>query len=504
MCLNTDNCRLKKMDINQIIENVTVLKTRGALKRLDISDISDDSRSVRQGVLFVAVKGALQDGHEFIKDAVLKKAALIVLSDEKFLSFIPSQIPALLVKDSKSALIKMADVFFGLPTRRIHCVGVTGTNGKTTVSFLIKDILCAAGIKCGLIGTLGYKIDDLMRPLRNTTPGIVELRRLMREMIDAQDRYVAMEVSSHALDQDRLAGIDFQSAIFTNLTQDHLDYHKTMEAYFLAKQKLFLERMDKDGSAIINRDDPYGARLFDSLKGSKLSYGFSDKSDVSVECFELKKEGSKATCKTPKGVLEISTKLVGRHNLYNILASVAFGISCGIKLDVLSKSIGQTVLIPGRLDRVDSRKGFMVFIDYAHTDDALKNVLESLRVLAHNGRIITVFGCGGDRDKGKRPKMGRVASSLSDACIITSDNPRSEDPQEIIKQIVDGISSENFEIEADRATAIRKALSMARKEDIVLIAGKGHETSQIVKDKTFSFSDKAVVLGILGQTENNV
>jgi len=492
------------MNSSQIIKDVPILKTRGFLERLDISDVSDDSRNVRAGVLFVAVKGALQDGHEFIKAAVQKKAALIVLSDEKFLPLIPSQIPALLVKDAKSALIKIADAFFNAPTQHIHCVGVTGTNGKTTVSFLIRDILQAGGFKCGLIGTIGYKVDRLMQPLKNTTPGIVELRRVMKEMIDAQDRYVAMEVSSHALDQDRVAGINFQSAIFTNLTQDHLDYHKTMEAYFLAKQKLFLEHVNKDSSMIINRDDPYGLRLFDSLKGSKLSYGFSDKSDVSVERFELKKEGSRATLKTPEGILEISTKLVGRHNLYNILASVAFGISQGIALNVIAKSIEQTILIPGRLDRVDSAKGFMVFIDYAHTDDALKNVLESLRVLAHNGRIITVFGCGGDRDKGKRPKMGRVASSLSDTCIITSDNPRSEDPQEIIKQIVDGISAANFVIEVDRATAIRKALSMACKDDIVLIAGKGHETVQIVKDKTFSFSDKAIVLGVLGEMEKNV
>jgi UDP-N-acetylmuramyl-tripeptide synthetase len=492
------------MNIKQIIKDVSVLKMNGSLECLDISGITDDSRNVRQGVLFVAVEGVLQDGHQFIKAAVQGKAAAIILSDEKFLSFIPSQVPVLLVKDAKNALIKITDVFFKMPTQHIHCVGVTGTNGKTTVSFLIRDILLIAGIKCGLIGTIGYKVDDAMQPLRNTTPGIVELRRLMREMIDVGDRYVAMEVSSHALDQDRVAGIDFRSAIFTNLTQDHLDYHKTMEAYFLAKQKLFLEHTNKDSSMIINQDDPYGLRLFNSLKGSKLSYGFSNKSDVSVERFELKKEGSQAILKTPNGILEIKTKLVGRHNLYNILASVAFGISQGIKLDVIAKSIEQTVLIPGRLDRIDSRKGFMVFIDYAHTDDALKNVLESLRVLAHNGRIITVFGCGGDRDKGKRPKMGRVASSLSDVCIITSDNPRSEDPQEIIKQIVAGISSANFEIEADRATAIHKAMLMAEREDIVLIAGKGHETTQIVKDKTFSFSDKAVVLEVLGEMENNV
>ena len=492
------------MRLKSLIQNLPVLETRGSLEHVDIQDICDDSRTVRKGVLFVAASGVVQDGHSFIKDAVRKNAAAIVLANRDFSFLIPSSIPYILVKDAKAALAVIADVFFGYPYQHVQCIGITGTNGKTTVSFLVREILLSAEKKCGLIGTIGYAVDETMRPLKNTTPGPLEMRRFIKEMVDAGNRYVVMEVSSHALDQERICGLVFRTAIFTNLTQDHLDYHKTMDAYFSAKQKLFHDYVNAQSSLIINTDDPFGARLLRVSKGKKISYGFSKKSDVGIESFRLKHDGSVASIRTPAGPLEISTKLVGRHNLYNILAAVALGVSEGVSSEVIRKSIARVSLVPGRLDRIDSRKGFSVFVDYAHTDDALKNVLESLRVLAHNGRIITVFGCGGDRDKGKRPKMGHVATSLSDYCIITSDNPRSEDPRDIIEQITAGITLKNFEIEIDRRTAIHKALLMARKEDIVLVAGKGHESYQIIKDQVLPFDDKIIVKNIFRELELDV
>jgi UDP-N-acetylmuramoyl-L-alanyl-D-glutamate--2,6-diaminopimelate ligase len=320
-------------------------------------------------------------------------------------------------------------------------------------------------------------------------------------MADADNTHVAMEVSSHALDQGRVAGIKFCAAIFTNLTQDHLDYHKTMDEYFFAKQKLFKENVDQESALVMNLDDSFGRRLLDSSKGRKLSYGFSSQAEVVATDYVIKSEGSFISIKTPLGDCSIKTALVGKHNISNILAAVAFGVSQKFSLKSIKNGIEAVSSVAGRLDRIDSSEGFSVFVDYAHTDDALKNVLESLRSVVHNGKIITVFGCGGDRDKGKRPKMGRVASALSDHCVITSDNPRSEDPKEIIRQIVSGIKKKNFEIESDRALAIHKACSLARKGDIVLVAGKGHETYQVEKDKILPFDDRVVVRKALSQTD---
>ncbi len=478
------------MKIKQVLEHV--------------KGITSDSREVKEGVLFVAVRGPLQDGHRYIKAAVQKNAAAVVLQDRAFLPETKTSIPYILVKDSKTALSKIADAFFEYPYQHIHCVGITGTNGKTTVSYLVRSILNTAGLKCGLIGTIGYRIKESNIQLQNTTPGVIELHRLLKKMIDAGNAYVAMEVSSHALDQDRIKGMVFKAAIFTNLTQDHLDYHKTMEEYFFAKKKLFKEYINKETSFIINGDDFFGKRLLKSLRGEKFSYGFSSEAKVRGVGFELDREGSRLTVKTPRGQLDIATRLVGRHNLYNILAAVAFGISEAIDFMSIKKGIERVSSIPGRLERIDSKKGFSVFVDYAHTDDALKNVLESLRLILHNGRIITVFGCGGDRDKGKRPKMGGVASRLSDYCVITSDNPRSEDPGKIIEQITRGITKKNFEIEEDRFLAIQKALRMAGENDFVLVAGKGHELYQIIKDRVLPFDDRIAVQKIIQEMEKNV
>jgi UDP-N-acetylmuramoyl-L-alanyl-D-glutamate--2,6-diaminopimelate ligase len=492
------------MNAKELLKGIKISDIGGVnLEDIEIKSIASDSRDVKRGTLFVAVRGPMRDGHQYIRDAADKKASLIVAEDRDLIGCGKIPTPFILVKDSKDSLKKIADTFFGYPYEHIKWVGITGTNGKTTTSYLVRSILNVAGQKCALIGTIGYRIKETNVPSGNTTPGVLELHELARDMIEAGNKYVAMEVSSHALDQERVAGIIFGAAIFTNLTQDHLDYHKDMEEYFDAKQKLFFDHVDKKSSLIINTDDSFGLRLYKSVKGKKISYGFLD-CDVCVIRQTIEKDGSRVTIKTPDNDIDIATRLVGKHNIYNILAAVAFGFSQGFSPDVIRRAIQAVEVVPGRLDRIDSAKGFSVFIDYAHTDDALKNVLESLRSILHNGRIITVFGCGGDRDRGKRPKMGSVAAALSDYCIITSDNPRSEDPDTICRQIVSGIATKNFEVEIDRLTAIRRALMMADKDDFVLVAGKGHETYQITKDKIVTFDDKEVVLKCLGELGSHV
>jgi UDP-N-acetylmuramoyl-L-alanyl-D-glutamate--2,6-diaminopimelate ligase len=490
------------MHIKKLLKECDVIRVASVpWEEVDVRGVASDSRDVGEGILFVATRGPLQDGHRYIADALNKKAAAIVCEDASFMPQAAPEaqsVPFILVRDSKKALARIADIFFGFPYQRLCSVGITGTNGKTTTSYLVKSILDAAGRPCALIGTIGHKITGVNIPSQNTTPGVIELHQLMREMADAGNTYVAMEVSSHALDQDRVAGIAFRAAIFTNLTQDHLDYHQGMENYFRAKKKLFRDDAGRSAHHIINVDDAFGRRLFEDSRGKKLGYGFS-KTHVVATRSTITEGGSIVTIQTPCGPLDITTKLIGKHNLYNILAAVAFGVSEGLSLDVIGQGVEALAFVPGRLERIESRSGFSVFVDYAHTDDALKNVLESLRSILHNGRIITVFGCGGNRDKGKRSKMGRVASALSDHCVITSDNPRGEDPQAIIREIVSGIIEKNYDVEPDRRQAIRRAIAMAKSGDFVLVAGKGHETYQVVKDKIFPFDDKAVVGEALAQ-----
>jgi len=482
------------MNVKELLKDINILSVSGMLaESAEVKAVAADSRTVGEGALFVAVRGPLNDGHCFIKNVLEKRPVAVIVEDKNFLPEGASVVPFILVRDSKEALARLSSSFFGDPAGRIRSVGITGTNGKTTSSYLIRSVLGEAGFKCAIIGTIGNKITDANIPSRNTTPGTVELYQLLKEICDAGNQYVAMEVSSHALDQDRVRGMVFSSAVFTNLTQDHLDYHNDMETYFRSKEKLFFNYCNRDSHQIVNVDDVFGSRLFHKLGGKKIGFGFSD-CDVCVLKHEATKNATRATIKTPKGRLEIETSLIGRHNLYNILSTVSFAVMENINLDVVRRGIEHLRSVPGRLDRVDSKKGYSVFVDYAHTDDALKNVLESLRELVHNGRIITVFGCGGDRDRGKRPKMGQIASALSDHVLVTSDNPRSEDPREIIAQVVSGIPLKNFEIEPDRREAIHKALRMAREGDFVLVAGKGHETYQAVKDRIFPFDDKAVVL----------
>lgn len=486
------------MTLNYLIDRLKARRVLGETLGVFIDDITDDSREVGPGVLFVAVRGSARDGHCYIETALSRKAAAVVLDDTSFIPEAPGPAPIVVVDDARTVLPKIADIFFGSPQGRVRLIGITGTNGKTTVSYLVRSIIRAAGAGCGVIGTIGYQITEENIPFANTTPGTITMHRILKKMADAGLSWVATEVSSHALDQGRVAGLVFSAALFTNLTQDHLDYHKTMEAYFKAKRRLFSDYSDERTAVIINADDSYGQELVRSgPTGKMLTYGFSQSAHVRGVDEKLQRDSSMMTVDTPRGSFDVTTPLVGRHNLANILAAVAFGVSQGFDLSVIKRGAEALTHVPGRLERLDSPRGFSVFVDYAHTDDALKNVLESLRQIPHNGRIIAVFGCGGDRDRGKRPKMGRVVTDLSDYCIITSDNPRSEDPQAIAGDIVTGVVGRNFEIELDRRAAIRRALAMAGSGDFVLVAGKGHENTQILSDRALPFSDKKVVVELM-------
>ncbi len=493
------------MKLKELLKSIEVVDCFGSdISNVAVRAISLDSRRVKPGHVFVAVRGVSSDGHQYIPDVLARHAAAVIVSQRPAINYSTST-PFILVDDSKEALMRLCGSFYGYPYRKIKTIGVTGTNGKTTISYLVRSILGRAGKKSGLIGTIAHSIKEgSVVDSVNTTPGIVELHQMMADMIEAGDEYVVMEVSSHALDQERVKGITFNAAIFTNLTQDHLDYHKTMEEYFKAKEKLFTRYSQGDTNCIINQDDPYGVRLLKTISARKISYGFCRGADVHLKSYRAYVESSRAVIQAPAGEIDIKTGLIGRHNLYNILAAAAWGVCAGFDLAVIKEGIESVKSVMGRLERIDSASGFSIFVDYAHTEDALKNVLESLRAILHNGRIITVFGCGGDRDKAKRPKMGHVVSVFSDLVIVTSDNPRSEDPALIADEVARGLDQKKVNIILDRFEAIKEALMTARAGDIVLIAGKGHEAYQIVKDKIFLFNDKLVVESILKEMSGYV
>ncbi|MFH1398149.1 MAG: UDP-N-acetylmuramoyl-L-alanyl-D-glutamate--2,6-diaminopimelate ligase [Candidatus Omnitrophota bacterium] len=396
------------------------------------------------------------------------------------------------VKDSRKALAKLASEFSGNPSSKIKVIGVTGTNGKTTVTYLIEAMLKEAENCPAVIGTINYRFNARTISSKNTTPGPLELQGMLKKMSDQGCDYAVIEVSSHALDQDRVGGINFSSAIFTNLTQDHLDYHQNMEDYFLSKVKLFND-LSKKSFSVINVDDRYGRRLKKMLSQKRIvTYAIENKADVYARDIQTDINGTEFTLKGLNHKLNIKTKLIGRHNIYNVLAAAGWAMAQGFGPQVIRRALEKITLVPGRLEKIDFPKGFCVFVDYAHTDDALKNVITTLRQLRPK-KIIVVFGCGGDRDKTKRPKMARVVSGLADLFLITNDNPRSENPNAIIADIIKGTVKNNYRILPDRREAIKKAISLAKTGDIVLVAGKGHENYQIFKNKTIHFDDREEV-----------
>jgi UDP-N-acetylmuramoyl-L-alanyl-D-glutamate--2,6-diaminopimelate ligase len=483
---------------------------RGALPDdPEILRVTGDSRQVMTGALFCALPGARADGHDFAAEAARRGAVAVIA--ERPVDCAPARL--LLAPSARRAMAQCAANFHGCPGDAMQLVGVTGTNGKTTVSYLVEACARAAGRPIGVMGTITHRFPGVERPAAHTTPESTEVQALLAEMRDAGTAMVVMEVSSHALAQERVAGLRFAAAGFTNLTRDHLDYHGDMESYFAAKRRLFVEHLAPGGVAVVNARDPWGARLADQLGPGRTAwrYGIRAEDQLRAEEARLSMAGIEATVQTPRGRLALRSPLVGAHNLENLLCAAGLALAAGLPLAAVEAGLGASPGAPGRLERIEGR-GVAVFVDYAHTDDALARAIEALRSLQPQ-RLLVVFGCGGDRDRGKRPLMGAVAGRLADLAVITSDNPRSEDPMRIIAEIEPGLAAAGrprrtaaeavagepgYAVEPERRAAIELALACARPGDAVLIAGKGHESTQLVGAERRHFDDREEARRALG------
>ncbi len=493
------------MKLSQLLSIYPQLKW-GANPTLDIKGITFDSRLVEKGFVFVAVRGTSSDGHQYLTKAIAQGAVALVVEDD---SQIPKDFPGAVVKvdDTRWALEILASRYFEAPADKLFCVGVTGTNGKTTICHLVEQVLNHGGFKTGVLGTIDHHLGEKVWPSELTTPDPVTFYRRLREFVSLDATAATMEVSSHALTQSRVDSLPFDVAVFSNLTRDHLDYHQTMENYFLAKQKLFNQLLGasnkKSKFAVINYDDEYGRKMEIAGNAKLWSYG-QTRSDFQFQIMEQDFSGSIFSVETPRGPATFNIPLIGTHNIYNATAALAVGIAAGMSLPSCVEVLKTIRGARGRLDRVSNHQGINVFVDYAHTNDALDNVLTTIQNIRNSKsekpKIITVFGCGGDRDTGKRPLMGRIAYEKSDFIVVTSDNPRTEDPNKIIGDIVAGIPKDQkkVRIEVDRRRGIRCGLELAKKGDIVLIAGKGHEDYQIIGKEKIHFSDYEVVKEVLG------
>jgi len=461
--------------------------------------ISCDSREGMPNGLFVALPGFEVDGADFIREAVRQGARTIVKQQagRGLRGYtIPDDVCVLDAVDTKAFLRWVTPKFYDHPAGQVKVIGITGTNGKTTIAYLLESIIHAARQKCGVVGTINCRIGTTFFPSKNTTPGYLDNQRYLARLVQEGVAYCVMEASSHALDQGRLDGIDFAAGVFTNLTQDHLDYHKDMADYFRAKSLLFLG-LSPQAAAIINADDEYGRRLKTLTQARVWTYAIDAPADVRAADIRYSLGGTEFDIHFSGRKIPIHTRMIGRHNVYNILAAfVCALVQRFAAVETIVRGIEGLKNVPGRLQPVDGGQDFFVFIDYAHTEDGLINVLRALKAVTAK-RVIVVFGCGGDRDRDKRHKMGHVACLLADYSVVTSDNPRSEDPQAIIDQIVAGFTRANFETCVDRREAIGRALKMVKAGDVVLIAGKGHEERQIFKDKTVPFNERDIVMEFL-------
>ncbi|MFQ5895993.1 MAG: UDP-N-acetylmuramoyl-L-alanyl-D-glutamate--2,6-diaminopimelate ligase [Nitrospinota bacterium] len=454
-----------------------------------VRGIAYDSRSLRPGELFVAVPGCVTDGHLFLREAAERGAAALVVEREAE-GLGPGPPPRVRVPSSREALARLAGAFYGRPSGRLRLVGVTGTNGKTTTTFLLKSILRAAGREAGLIGTIEYHVGERRLPARRTTPEAPDLQGLLWEMAEAGASDCVLEVSSHSLELGRVQGCEFRLGVFTNLTQDHLDFHADVERYFAAKLRLFTELGAEE--AVANLDDPYGRRVLAAARGRALSYGLSPEAPVRPEDVRVGAEGLSFRLLHPGGEVGLRSPLTGHHNVSNILAAAAAALALGVGEEEMARGVAALAAVPGRFEKVDRGQPFLVVVDYAHTEDALRRVLANARELTR-GRLLTVMGCGGDRDRTKRPRMGRAAAELSDLVFITSDNPRSEDPGAIVREVEEGVRGTpgaDHRVEVDRRRAIARAVGEAGEGDTVLLAGKGHETYQVLEDRTIPFDDR--------------
>lgn len=467
---------------------------------VEIQGIGYDSREVSPGFLFAALRGLNLDGHTFIPEA-LARGAVAVLHDRVVPDWrsTRARIAMIRVADSRRALAQVSAAFYGHPSRRLHVIGVTGTNGKGAVTFLVEAILRRAGRRCGIVGTMGVVVNGVVAETARTTPEAPHLQRTLRAMVDHGLQYAAVEIASHALAMERVAGTRVQTAVFTNLTRDHLDFHGSMEAYGAAKARLFA-MAEPAGWAVLNADDAYTPVLRAVTRARVMTYGLRAPAEVRGRDVRLHLRGSEFTAETPAGTARVTLRLAGRFNVANALAAIAVGIAHEVPLATIADALAAMPGIPGRFEAVDEGQAFAVIVDYAHTPDGLENVLRSAREITP-GRVIAVFGCGGDRDRTKRPIMGRIAAELADHVIVTSDNPRTEDPDAIIDEILPGTRAAARQVtvvvEPDRRRAIGAAVAAARAGDLVLIAGKGHESYQEIMATKHPFDDREVVRGAL-------
>jgi len=489
------------MKIKDLLQGVPLVQFHGREDE-EIGGITYSSRSVESGFLFAALRGEKNDGFHFIPEAISKGATTILSERPKPSEF---DINWIQVEEARKSLALCSANFFHHPSRQLKVVGITGTKGKTTITYMIENILKAAKFSPGVLGTISYRGPGLRITAKRTTPEAPDLQSLMQAMVAHDATHCVMEVSSHSLELDRVTGIDFDVAVFTNLSGEHLDYHQTMERYFEAKKKLFFLPSQKKMMAVINTDNAWGKKLIEDLHMGAITYGLEPSALVRAEKCSLLEKGIELAVKHPGGKMQISSPLLGRPNLYNILAAVASALILKVPETAIAAGIASLHEVPGRFEKIPNSYGMHIFVDYAHNDDALRQLLETAKELSRK-KTIVVFGAGGDRDKSKRSRMGEAAGRLADYSIITSDNPRSEDPLAIIAEIERGMKksgSKQYEVIPDRKEAIARALAIGQAGDYILVAGKGHEDYQIIKDRIIHFSDAEVILKLLGKKEKN-
>lgn len=482
------------MELTQLLNSVHVIQVIGEVQRRDVSSIQYDSRKIQKNSVFVAIKGFKTDGHKFISDAINKGAVAVVVEDDKTVPdelILHSQIAKILVKDSRIALAELSKGLFNDPASRLKLIGITGTNGKTTTSFILKNILQQAGNKTGLIGTIANYVGETKIDSKLTTPESNDLNLFLLEMINQKCSHAVMEVSSHSLVLNRVYGLNFSVAIFTNITSDHLDFHNTIEEYFNAKKILF-DNLLPNSFAIINSDDLNSYNIVKNCKAKIVSYGISENSDYQIKNIRYNLSGTDFTISYNRSEYNIHTSLIGTFNAYNATASFAAAHKLGVDIEEIIKGINTTPQVSGRFEVLGNQMK-KVIVDYSHTADSLEKALQAVREIVKNDyQVVTVFGCGGDRDKTKRPAMGKIASELSDKVFVTSDNPRTENPFTIIEDIKKGISKNNFTVIENREEAIKQAIKNSNNDAVILIAGKGHENYQEINGVRNHFSDREV------------
>ena len=483
--------------VEDIVKVISPIQVEGP-QTAEVCHITADSRTVQEGSLFICLVGATVDGHSFVEKAVQDGAVAVVVSKPVT---VPDHVALIYVEDTRQALQATVPFFYDYPASKMRMIGVTGTNGKTTTTHIIAHLLRSQGYTVGVIGTVHILIDDQSYPIHNTTPDVADLQQILQQMVDAGVTHCIMEVSSHALALGRTAGVEYDTAVFTNLTQDHLDFHKTFDNYLAAKAKLFKQvsasyQVKEGKGAVINVDDAYGQSIVDVTTSPMITYSTEGKGSMNASDLTVTAKSSKFTLNYDGKSYPISTKIAGMFNVYNTLAAVGATLYEGLSMEEIVKGLATFTAVPGRFELIEEGQDFAVVVDYAHTPDGLENILQTAKKIVEN-RILVVFGCGGDRDATKRPIMGRIAAQFGDRVFVTSDNPRTEDPVQIVKDVEVGVreglhDDVTYEVIVDRREAIHKAIAEATTSDVVIIAGKGHEDYQILKDETIHFDDREV------------